>query len=77
MPTSTQLLASRSWTRRHWWPVVIGAVSSGTYALTLRALGQTAFFRHYYELQGWEIPVTAQAALFLGVYFARLMLFDK
>lgn len=66
-----------TWTGRHWWPVVGGAVSSVVYALILRELAKTAIFLEYYQLQGWEIPVTAQLALFAGAYCTRLMMFDK
>lgn len=71
-PKITDGPSGRIWTRRHYYPYLWGALFGAVYAIGLR-WGAAEL---HIELPGWVVPITAQAALWGGVFFARLALFD-
>lgn len=59
------------WTARHYRPYLAGSVLAALYAWVIRHLAQV----QHIQLEEWVVPVTAQAALWLGIWFGRLMWF--
>jgi type IV secretory pathway TrbD component len=62
----------RVWTRRHYRPLIVGALCAAIYGWGLRwaemELGIT--------MPDWIVAITAQGMWFLGAVCARLMWFD-
>lgn len=71
------------WTRRHYIPVLIGAVSAAVYASGVRygipyvnAHAEKFNIPFVIPNPDWLVPVTAQVVLWLAVWCARQVWFD-
>lgn len=61
-----------TWTARHYLPSLYGAIAAGVYAQIVIHLAGPAGI----VLQGWEVPLTAQVVLWVGIWLGRITHFD-